>query len=133
MLKYLIKKPHASKDNYEFKLVHSFEKRLEESTKIKSNNPNKIPIVIEKSDNSSINNIDRHKFIIPKEFTVGQFIYTIRQQIKLNEYQALFLFVNNTMIPPCSETFETIYEKHADKDGFLYVTYAGENTFGIKN
>jgi GABA(A) receptor-associated protein len=24
----------------------------------------------------------------------------------------------------------SIYEEHKDKDGFLYVTYSGENTFG---
>ncbi len=25
-----------------------------------------------------------------------------------------------------------IYEKYKDEDGFLYVTYSGENTFGGK-
>jgi hypothetical protein len=24
----------------------------------------------------------------------------------------------------------TIYEDHKDEDGFLYITYSGENTFG---
>ncbi|KAF3792653.1 Autophagy-related protein 8d [Nymphaea thermarum] len=24
----------------------------------------------------------------------------------------------------------TIYEEHKDDDGFLYMTYSGENTFG---
>jgi GABA(A) receptor-associated protein len=24
----------------------------------------------------------------------------------------------------------SIYEEHKDEDGFLYITYSGENTFG---
>jgi hypothetical protein len=27
----------------------------------------------------------------------------------------------------------SVYEDHKDEDGFLYITYSGENTFGSSN
>jgi GABA(A) receptor-associated protein len=33
-------------------------------------------------------------------------------------------------IPNSAELMIKIYEEQKDEDGFLYVTYSGENTFG---
>jgi len=30
-----------------------------------------------------------------------------------------------------SSTMGSIYEEHKDEDGFLYIAYSGENTFGM--
>ena len=32
---------------------------------------------------------------------------------------------------PAGALMSTIYDEKKDKDGFLYVTYSGENTFGV--
>jgi len=61
--------------------------------------------------------------------TVGQFVYVVRKRIKLSPEKAIFIFVNNTL-PPTAALISAIYEEHKDEDGFLYVTYSGENTFG---
>lgn len=63
------------------------------------------------------------------DITVGKFVYEIRKHMKLNPEQAIFLFVNDTL-PPTAALMSQIYEKNKDEDGFLYVTYSGENTFG---
>ncbi len=44
----------------------------------------------------------------------------------------LHLFLWNTYDPRCrfSLTMGQLYEKEKDEDGFLYVAYSGENTFG---
>lgn len=60
---------------------------------------------------------------------MGQFVYVIRKRIKLPADQAIFIFVNNTL-PPAAALMSQIYKEHADPDGFLYVTYSGESTFG---
>jgi GABA(A) receptor-associated protein len=39
------------------------------------------------------------------------------------------LFVSG-VIPPTAALLSTIFEEHKDEDGFLYITYSGENTFG---
>ena len=44
--------------------------------------------------------------------------------------KAIFIFVNN-VIPPSSSLLSQVYQEHADEDGFLYVTYSSENTFGF--
>ena len=43
--------------------------------------------------------------------------------------KAIFIFVNNTL-PPTAALMSTVYEQHRDEDGFMYMMYSGENTFG---
>ena len=49
--------------------------------------------------------------------------------MELSSDKSIFLFVNDTMVP-CSEIFKKIYSENKDEDGFLYITYNGESTFG---
>ncbi len=130
MLKYIFNKPKASKSNYEFKMMHSFEKRKEEGERFKKKYPTKIPIIVEKSDRSDIADLDKKTYLVPEDITVGQFMYILRKNIKLNAEQAMFLFINNQTIPATDKPLKDIYKDHADKDNFLYITYTGENTFG---
>ena len=69
--------------------------------------------------------------MVPVDLTVGQFVYVIRKRIKLTSEKAIFIFVND-ILPPTAALISTIYEEHKDEDGFLYVLYSGENTFGEK-
>jgi GABA(A) receptor-associated protein len=66
---------------------------------------------------------------VPADLTVGQFVYVIRKRIKLSPEKAIFIFVKN-VLPPTAALMSSVYEDHRDEDGFLYVTYSGENTFG---
>lgn len=48
----------------------------------------------------------------------------------LSPEETLFIFSGSSVLS--SNTLITaIYEKHKDIDGFLYVKYSGENTFGF--
>jgi len=47
----------------------------------------------------------------------------------MNAEQSLFLFINNK-IPPTITTISMMYDENKDEDGFMYVVYTGENTFG---
>lgn len=115
-----------------FKSEISFEKRLEESIRIRTKYPDRIPIICEKIEekkNSEIPTIDKKKYLVPNNLTLGQFLFVIRNKIKLSPEKAIFLFIAGT-IPASSTTISQIYESKKDKDGFLYVEYSGENTFG---
>ena len=63
------------------------------------------------------------------KLNLSQFIYTIRKRIKLEASEALFFFIDNT-VPKNSAPIGELYNLHKDKDGFLYITYNSENTFG---
>jgi len=112
-----------------FKDQHPFEKRKVEAERIRRKYPDRIPVIAEKAEKSDIPDIDKKKYLVPADLTVGQFVYVIRKRIKLQPEKAIFIFVNNT-IPPTGALMSQIYKEQKDHDGFLYVTYSGESTFG---
>lgn len=113
----------------QFKDENSFEKRKSESTRILQRFKDRLPVICEKVENSDIQEIDKRKYLVPGDLTVGQFVYVIRKRIKLPSEKAIFIFVND-ILPPTAALMSTVYEEHKDEDGFLYVLYSGENTFG---
>ena len=115
-----------------FRNKHPFEDRLKESNRIKEKYAEKIPIIVTKSNkaNSNISNIDKNKFLAPQELTIGQFLTVIRKRINIKDSESLFLFVNDNVLATTSSTLSTVYYEHKDEDGFLYITYCLENTFG---
>jgi GABA(A) receptor-associated protein len=112
-----------------FKQKYEFFKRVSESNKIIEQYPDRIPVIVEPAEKCSIGRIDKNKYLVPRELSMGQFVYVIRKRIKLEPEKALFVFINQ-VLPPTSSCIYDIYNEHKDADGFLYVTYTGENTFG---
>lgn len=112
-----------------FKTEFTFEKRREEAWRIASKFENRIPVICEKAEKSDVPDIDKRKYLVPDDLTVGQFIYVIRKRISLPSEKAIFIFVNDTL-PPTASLMSAIYQENKDEDGFLYITYSGENTFG---
>ncbi|RLV96291.1 Autophagy-related protein 8 [Spathaspora sp. JA1] len=115
----------------QFKDEHPFEKRQAEAARIAQRFKDRVPVICEKVENSDIPEIDKRKYLVPVDLSVGQFVYVIRKRIKLPSEKAIFIFVND-ILPPTAALISTIYEEHKDEDGFLYVLYSGENTFGEK-
>jgi len=113
----------------EFKSIKTFEKRKNESKHIRNKYPDRIPIICERGNDQNIQKIDKNKYLVPSDLTLGQFQYIIRKRIKLTQEKSLFVFINGK-IPATSSLLSLIYNENKDEDGFLYVTYTGENTFG---
>jgi GABA(A) receptor-associated protein len=130
MWKYLVSKPRPSKTSYEFKLRYPFDRREKESQRIRQKYSDKIPIVLEKAETSDVPVLDKTKYLVPEDLTVGQFMFTIRQKIKLDSSESIFFFVNNEYIPAVSETMSELYNNKKDADGFLYITYSKMEAFG---
>lgn len=111
---------------------NSFEKRKAEASRIRQKYSDRIPVICEKAEKSNIPDIDKKKYLVPADLTVGQFVYVIRKRIKLDSTTNIFIFVNN-VLPPTASLMSQLYEEQRDEDGFLYITYSGENTFGFES
>ncbi|XP_031501945.1 autophagy-related protein 8C-like [Nymphaea colorata] len=116
--------------NSSFKAEHPLERRRAEAVRIREKYPDRVPVIVEKAEKTDIPDIDKKKYLVPADLTVGQLVYVIRKRIKLSAEKAIFIFVKN-VLPPTGAMMSTIYEEHKDEDGFLYMTYSGENTFGV--
>jgi len=88
-------------------------------------------------------------FKVPEDITMGAFSFEIRKHMpELDSTKAIYLFINNTL--PSQSMFTTtaicyyweisllflgtlmsdIYSRYKEEDGFVYVTFSGENAFG---
>ena len=113
-----------------FKEKFSLEKRIEESERILEKYPDRIPVIVEKNIQcNELDDIDRNKYLVPKDLTYGQFIYIIRKRLKISPNQALFIFCDSILYNN-NISMNEIYQTSKDDDGYLYMLYTCENTFG---
>ena len=64
---------------------------------------------MEKAPKARVGDLDKKKYLVPSDLTVGQFYFLIRKRIHLRPEDALFFFVNN-VIPPTSATMGALYQ-----------------------
>ncbi|XP_067112813.1 gamma-aminobutyric acid receptor-associated protein-like [Osmerus mordax] len=112
-----------------YKEEHPFEKRRSEGEKIRKKYPDRVPVIVEKAPKARIGDLDKKKYLVPSDLTVGQFYFLIRKRIHLRAEEALFFFVNN-VIPPTSATMGLLYQEHHEEDFFLYIAYSDESVYG---
>lgn len=114
-----------------FKNEFKFEDRLAEARRVRNNYPDRIPIICERSTTAKLDCpiIDKRKYLVPRDLTIGEFLYVIRKRLQLHPEKALFLFINGT-IPSTTSLINDVYNIHKDMDGYLYIFYCQENTFG---
>jgi len=112
-----------------YKEENPFERRKAEGEKIRKKYPDRIPVIVEKAPKSRIRDLDKKKYLVPADLTVGQFYFLIRKRIHLRPEDALFFFVNN-QIPPTSATMGQLYQDHHEEDQFLYIAFSEESTYG---
>jgi len=109
------------RSDFAYKKDHPFEKRAAEASRIREKYPDRIPVICEKEPRSDIPPVDKRKYLIPMDLTVGQFVYVIRKRISVPPEKAIFIFVNSTL-PPTAALMSTVYEQHKDEDGFMSAT-----------
>ncbi|KAF3956463.1 hypothetical protein ACB098_10G134600 [Castanea mollissima] len=112
-----------------FKDEFTFEQRYEESRDIIAKYPNRVPLIVERYSKSRLPVMEKKKFLVPRDMSVGQFIHILSDRLHLAPGKALFVFVKNTL-PQTATLMDSVYESFKDEDGFLYMCYSTENTFG---
>lgn len=86
-------------------------------------------VIVERYEKCELPEMEKKKYLIPRDMSVGQFIHVLSTRLHLAPGKALFVFVKNTL-PQTASLMDTVYESYKDDDGFLYMCYSSEKTFG---
>jgi hypothetical protein len=94
--------------------------------------PDRIPVIIEKCN---FLNLTNNKYLLPKQMYVSYFLSIIRTKMNktFDSKKAIFTFVksgNSYFLINLNENIENIYNQYKEPDGFLYIKFGIENTFG---
>lgn len=111
-----------------YKLARSFDERQRESRTMVHRHRDRLPVVIEPRGMAP--EVDKRKYMVPKEMPFGQFMLVVRNRMSLGPEQALFFFTSANVLVSSSTQVGDVYLQSADEDGFLYIFYQVEHTFG---
>ncbi len=99
-------------------------------------NPDRLPVICNPGNNSSLKPLDKKKFLVPKDLTFFQFLYVLRSRLDNTDLQykdAIYLYIidkNGKMFIPNNQIFASIYDEYKREDDCIYVYYDKEATFG---
>jgi microtubule-associated protein 1 light chain len=106
------------------------EERAKDAANIKEQHPDKIPVIVERSTTEkTLPILDKTKFLVPGHVTVTELIRVLRRRLQLAPGQAFFL-LSNRGLPPGTQTLAELWDSDHDEDGFMYLFYAAQETFG---
>ncbi|XP_067942369.1 microtubule-associated proteins 1A/1B light chain 3A-like [Watersipora subatra] len=120
--------PHIS-----YKQRHSRAFRFKESSKAKTANPGKLPVVMERSPKEkSLPQISQVKYLVPQGLPFCQLIRVLRSKLDLGAERTILLKVSHPQVvtPSLTSTIAEVYNDYSDPDGFLYITYSSYLFFG---
>lgn len=117
-----------------------FEQRKRESERVLKKYEGKVPIIIEPANKRQPAMKTGSKYLVSADMTVQSLMYFVRKRIpSLQVHEALWLFsiqyesgvkTPRTSVVPTSQSLGAVYHSNKSDDGFVYIHYSLENTFG---
>jgi GABA(A) receptor-associated protein len=111
-----------------FRNTHDFDTRVALCRAVCAKYPDRSPIIIEPRRHG-LPRVDKTKYLVPHDFPSSQLLYLLRKRLNVLPSDALFVYTGSTLLST-SLTVRSLHAAHADPDGYLYLTYDFENTFG---
>ena len=108
-----------------YKKKKNLAERKIESRRILIKYPNRVPVFLEFDLKKP--NPQYYKYLIPENLTVGQLYYILKKNIGENE--SIYFSVNGELLSS-TECLYSLYRRHKEDDGFLYIKYHKESVFG---
>jgi GABA(A) receptor-associated protein len=102
-----------------------------EAARMMTRYPDKIPVVVKRAPGvkASLPALKKWKYAVPRDLTMGQFMFLLRRHMSLPPEEALFLFIANTLVPGTERVID-VWSRYREEDGALHVIYSGESAFG---
>lgn len=92
--------------------------------------PDRVPVIVSSSKDIRM---ERTKFLVPGEKSVGEFMCMVRKYTNaLDSSSALFLLVDS-MLPAQTMTMFDLYRNHKGEGGCLHIHVRRESTFGFNS
>ena len=108
----------------------SFNDRMSIAKTLLSSYPDRIPVIVERAEGSTLKQIDKRKFLVPAGMTTANFVFVVKKRIDLESHESLKLFADKHSLSTPSELMSEVYRNFKDPDGFLYLQYRGDSSFG---
>lgn len=114
----------------------TFDERAAEASSVRKKYPDRVPVVVELgAAEKTLPPLTKNKYLVPLEMKMGEFMYTIRQKMKLSSKAALFMLTGGQTahrgsLPCPTDLLVTTYNKFKSNDGFLYFELHAESVFG---
>lgn len=64
--------------------------------------------------------VPQSKLLLKRVYTISQFIRNIKRTGTQSKESVLYVYARDRILKP-TETFEQVYQRHQDSDGFLYL------------
>lgn len=102
-----------------------------EADRLRERFPGRVPVLVLRHPGAApdVPRLPKSKFLVPRDLSLGQFIYVVRHNMRMAAEKALFIFVDN-VLPTTGTIMSELYAQHKSPDGFLRVVYTSESTFG---
>ena len=92
--------------------------------------PDHLPVILERGTVDTPW-LDREKFLLQRDVTVAMLLAVVRRRLEMSPAQSLFLTTRDSVLLGAQTLLLEVYQQHRDReDGFLYLRYAVESTFG---
>lgn len=117
-----------------FKNKLTLQQRIDESNRILSKYPDRVPIIIE-CDKELDKLIKKRKFLAPRDISISHLSHIVRDRISIESSCAIFMFCDEKLISG-QTIIGNVYDEYLtkrrkiDDDKFLYISLAKENVFG---
>lgn len=122
----------------DFRAKHTWQERLCKNRDIRQKYPDRIPILVDAYKKKGGYVLKQHKFLCPKEYTLGQFLFNLMKHFEVTDgkntaLDSLRLFISDKpILGSINASIQHLYLDHQNVDGFLYMYYDTEEAFGAE-